>query len=78
MLRHILNQADRLNGLPQAKEWLKSEAMVREAKVPLCGPRCFNAIFEEVEDEEKLKQAGDLQKICDSTVGDLAVWIVVT
>ena len=61
MLRHILNQADRLNGLPQAKEWLKSEAMVREAKVPLCGPRCFNAIFEEVEDEEKLKQAGDLQ-----------------
>ncbi|CAL1154651.1 unnamed protein product [Cladocopium goreaui] len=30
--------------------------MVREAKVPLCGPRCFNAIFEEVDDEEKLTQ----------------------
>eukprot|EP00435_Cladocopium_sp_Y103_P011944 s3798_g3.t1 len=61
-----------LDGLPQAKEWLRSRAMVREAKVPLplCGPRCFNAFFEEVDDEAKLTQAGDLPETCDSTVPD--------
>jgi hypothetical protein len=37
--------------------------MVREAKVPLCGPRCFNAFFEEVDDEEKLTQARELQDL---------------
>ena len=55
-------------GLPQAKEWLRSEAMVREAKVPLCGPRCFNAFFEEVDDEVKVKQAGDLRIVIQQLV----------